>query len=178
MTLREKMRRWLSNTGVTPVGRKMKQFVRLIAVLALFLFSLSLNAYAQSEFVYLNNGIPGTNSVSVFSLATNGTLTEISGSPFPTGGSGFTGSPILIVGNFLYAGNSNSNSISAFSIDPRTGILTVVPGSPFSIDGFSFGTTMTIAATPDSKLLMASTITSGTISIFSIAGDGRLAPEE
>jgi 6-phosphogluconolactonase (cycloisomerase 2 family) len=38
-------------------------------------------------------------------------------------------------GGFLYVRNSNDGTVSAFSINSATGVLTPVPGSPFSITG-------------------------------------------
>jgi 6-phosphogluconolactonase len=42
---------------------------------------------------------------------------------------------------FTYATNATSNDISAYSIDPATGVLTPVPGGPFLTGGFPFGVT-------------------------------------
>ena len=151
------------------------RIIRLVLPIAMFLL-LSRTDFAQSEFVYVNNGVAGANSVSAFSLSSSGTLTEIAGSPFPTAGSGFTGSPILVAGGFLYVGNSNSLNVSAFSINPVTGGLSPVPNSPVPVEGISFGTIMTLAVTPDARFLMVSNVTPGTITIFRIALDGSLAP--
>src|SRR5260370_39346182 len=43
---------------------------------------------AQSRFVYANNDVPSTNTVSGFTANSNGVLTQITGSPFATGGGG------------------------------------------------------------------------------------------
>jgi 6-phosphogluconolactonase (cycloisomerase 2 family) len=80
----------------------------------------------------------GSNDISVFKFdALTGALTPAAGSPFkgvPT--------PIGVatdaLGKFLYVTNtdlntlSNTNAISAFSIDGTTGALTAVAGSPFA----------------------------------------------
>jgi len=136
---------------------------------------LPLSVLAQTEFVYLNNGSSG-NSVSGFSVSKDGTLIELPGSPFQTGGWGFSGGDILVVRGFLYVVNTNSGNISASSIDPLTGNLTEVPGSPFSVPTESFGTPRTLAATPDGKFLIVNSAVPGTISILNIASDGSLAP--
>jgi len=34
-------------------------------------------------------------------------------------------------GKFVYVANSDSNNVSGYEIDPATGALTQVPGSPF-----------------------------------------------
>jgi DNA-binding beta-propeller fold protein YncE len=35
-------------------------------------------------------------------------------------------------GNFAYVANANSNNVSGYSIDPATGVLTAIGGSPFA----------------------------------------------
>jgi YVTN family beta-propeller protein len=40
-------------------------------------------------------------------------------------------------GTFAYVANENSNDVSAYSIDPTTGALTAVKGSPFGAGGGS-----------------------------------------
>src|ERR1700719_54940 len=87
---------------------------------------------AQTRFVYSNNDVFSSNTVSGFSAAVTGVLTQIAGSPFPTGGGGtgggqFAANRISIAGGkFLYASNDGTHTIAAFSIDPNTGILTPV----------------------------------------------------
>ncbi|HSB11680.1 MAG TPA: beta-propeller fold lactonase family protein [Blastocatellia bacterium] len=153
----------------------MKRVSKVVLSIAI-LFAFCPTKFAQSEFVYLNTGVAVGNSVAAFSLSADAALTEIVGSPFPTGQSGFIDSPILVVGGFLYVGNSNSLNISAFSINPATGSLTAVPNSPFALEGFSYGTIMTLASTPDDRFLMASNVSPGTITVFRIANDGGLVP--
>src|SRR5262245_34019579 len=46
---------------------------------------LALGARAQGTFVYTNDGVSTGNTVSGFSVAPDGTLTPIAGSPFSTG---------------------------------------------------------------------------------------------
>ena len=83
-----------------------------------------------STFVYIPNFKDGT--ISAFSInATNGTLTEITGSPFTNGATEPAAAIVSPNGNFLFVANS-SNTTSAFSINATTGALTAVTGSPFS----------------------------------------------
>jgi Lactonase, 7-bladed beta-propeller len=124
---------------------------------AFFFVSLSARLYAQSNFIYMNNGGSPDHSVSGYAVAANGALSEIPGSPFLTGGNGsglgLTKDNLAIapVGNFLYVPNGNSGTITVFSINPQTGALSQVPGSPFSIDApFS---TITLAVTADNRFL-------------------------
>jgi 6-phosphogluconolactonase (cycloisomerase 2 family) len=138
---------------------------------------------AQGNFVYTNDDINGANTVSGFSVAANGALTLLAGSPFSTDGSGFGGGwqaanriTVSPVGNFLFAANTQSNNVSVFTINRETGALTLV-GSPYGTDGsggsaFSDGTAL--SATPDGKFLMAANSGSNNITVFSIASNGAL----
>jgi 6-phosphogluconolactonase (cycloisomerase 2 family) len=97
-------------------------------------------AGSQSQFLYVSNLNDSAGGISAFTINQNtGALSPISGSPFPTGAAGsFPGPSALVVsGNskFLYvalAGTANANNkIIAFAIDPTTGSLGAVTGSPF-----------------------------------------------
>jgi len=152
------------------------------ALLLSILFS-NLTVHAVDQFVYTNNDIQGTNKVLGFRVGADGSLSEIAGSPFPTAGSGddglsFFASNRIVVsasGKFLYASNSGSNDVSAFSIDPSSGNLTPVPGSPFPLDssGPSSGG-ISLAVTPDGRFLMAGNPLAERITSFSIGADGAL----
>ncbi|HKS42527.1 MAG TPA: beta-propeller fold lactonase family protein [Blastocatellia bacterium] len=155
-------------------------FMRAFALMALILaFTVDLNA--QPTFVYGNNDISGPNSVSGFSVAANGSLTQLPNSPFMTGGTGddggvFAANSITLCSsiNFLFAANSGSNNVSVFSINPTTGNLMLVPGSPFATGGIANINGITLAVTPDNRFLMAGNADSGNISVFSIGLDGSL----
>ena len=86
----------------------------------------------SGKYVYVPNTPDVT--VSAFSMDTSGELTEISGSPFPSGGNGTINGPLGITadaaGRFVYVCNA-SNDISVFSINTSSGALTPIPGSPF-----------------------------------------------
>jgi 6-phosphogluconolactonase (cycloisomerase 2 family) len=131
---------------------------------------------AAQNFVYTNNDQTTANSISAFSVDTNGALSGIAGSPFATGGAGhgsglYSANRIVVVDNFLYASNAGSNDVSAFSLDPGTGVLTDVSGSPFPTNAFddTNHSGISLAATPDGQFLYAgSTGFGGQITIFSI----------
>jgi 3-carboxymuconate cyclase len=157
--------------------RLVKGFLTSLFLLTLF----SLNANAQPNYVYTNNDPNGPNSVTAFSVAANGALTQVPGSPFLTGGNGLGGGffgavhiNVTLVGSFLYVTNDGSNNISAFTINPATGALTTVPGSPFSTGVSSGHLGISLAVTPDNRFLYAANIGSSNISIFSIAANGAL----
>jgi 6-phosphogluconolactonase len=71
--------------------------------------------------------------------AASGALTTIPGSPFPAGENPVSAA-VDVSGRFLFVANNantvNGNSVSAFSINPDTGVLTAVPGSPFAASPF------------------------------------------
>jgi 6-phosphogluconolactonase (cycloisomerase 2 family) len=79
-------------------------------------------------FYVANHG--GSNDISAFHLD----LTPVPGSPFPAGGN-----PLSLAvgasGKFLYSANpdATSPSISGFSIDPTSGELSPLSGSPFPL---------------------------------------------
>ncbi len=97
---------------------------------------------SSGEFVFVaNNG--GSNNISVFMLAAaTGALTPVVGSPFAAGGKPHSlavtpyetpwdyGQPfVLYTANF----DGTSSTISGFSVDPDTGALTALSGSPFAV---------------------------------------------
>ncbi len=160
--------------------RHMKCFVWGFVLLTFFAADL------KAQFVYTNNDLAAGNSVSAFSLdLATGSLTELTslGSPFATGGLGsgssfYAPNRIIVVGDFLYASNSGSNSITAFTIDPSTGGLTLV-GQPVATEGVNSATYagISLAATPDGKYIYAGTTGDGNITIYSIdSTTGALTP--
>jgi len=95
--------------------------------------AISVAVDPTGKFVYTAN-VNG-NTVSAYSVDTStGSLTQIPGSPFPTGPN-----PDFVAvhpsGNFLYAGNVNGQSVSAYTLDSVTGALKEIAGSPFMIVG-------------------------------------------
>ena len=156
----------------------MKKLMYLFVLLVV----CALPVMAQSTFVYTNNDRT-PNTVSGFSAAADGVLTPVSGSPFATGGTGGGGGSFAsnrittaIVKNFLYAGNSGSNNVSAFSVNPATGVLTTVPGSPFATGGAAGAIGMSLTTTPDDNFLIVANGASMNITVFSVAANGALSP--
>jgi 6-phosphogluconolactonase len=94
---------------------------------------LALALSPNSDFLAAGNLNGG--GISVFRVSkTTGSLTPVSNSPFPTGGSGFPARGLFHTsGNFFYAGLqlSPTNEIAGFSVDPSTGALSPLPNSPF-----------------------------------------------
>lgn len=168
--------------------KSIRWFVGIFILLAIFPAML-----AAQNFVYVNNDLYSGNSVSAFSVDTNGSLSPIAGSPFATGGKGIYGFPsahsiysanrIIVVKNFLYASNAGSNDISAFTIDTGTGVLTAIATAPYSTGASddSSNSGISLAATPDAKYLYAgstgfdSQSNFGPVTVFSIGTTGALS---
>ena len=85
---------------------------------------------ASGQFVLTANGT--SNSVSVFKIGSTGALTEVPGSPFAAGANP---DAIVMAGTYVYAGNGQGGSVSAYSLDMTSGSLTAVAGSPFAAGG-------------------------------------------
>jgi 6-phosphogluconolactonase (cycloisomerase 2 family) len=86
-------------------------------------------------------GAPGGTGVYGFSIdSTTGALTALTGSPYATGPAGSTSSePQFITvdpsGKFGYTADQGTGTITGFAINQTTGVLTQVPGSPYSLPG-------------------------------------------
>ena len=115
-------------------------------------------------------GSLGMGSVSTFSVAVTGALTEIAGSPVLA-----ATAPVNAVFSqgFLYVVNQTSSSVSAFGLNSSTGLLTELKGSPFAV-----GARPVSAATAvlGRFLIVTSSASSngGSILVFAIAADGTL----
>src|SRR6266498_2679811 len=133
---------------------------------------------AQAKFVYTNNDLASSNSVSGFSVDANGVLTQIAGSPFSTGGSGMAGGAFAVTriatsGTFMYASNGGSHNIAAFSISTGTGSLSSLSGSPYAA-GTAAGD-ISLTASLDGKYLFAALSSNNAILTFQIGSDGSLS---
>jgi 6-phosphogluconolactonase (cycloisomerase 2 family) len=115
-------------------------------------------------------------SVSVYQASWDGTsIKEIAGSPFPAGSGP---AAIGALAQHVYVANSQSNSVSAFSQDPATGALTQVPGSPFLV-GADPRSIQALSLNPyyrGPSVVIVANAGSNSASVFSINGDGSLAP--
>jgi len=161
----------------------MKHLSRPVAQLLLALgLSSCASLWAQGTFVYTNDNVAAANTVSGFSVGSNGALTLLSGFPVSTGGTGtggglYVASRILAspLDDFLYVANGGSGNVSVFSIDPGTGSLTAVPGSPFATaTPPGSPQDLQLAVTPDNKFLLAVEVVAKQITVFSIGSNGAL----
>jgi 6-phosphogluconolactonase (cycloisomerase 2 family) len=142
--------------------------------------TLTVNAAPTANFVFVNNQAAAGNSIAGYSVAVDGTLTALAGSPLVTGGLGANAAcssvnrlALSAGNNLLFVSNGGDQTISAFQIDPTSGALTAAAGSPFAssltLDACSG---ISLSATPDGRFLMASS--NGQITTFSIGAGGVL----
>jgi len=113
-----------------------------------------------------------TNDVSIMSLNT-GTLTNISGSPFPAGAS-----PLSVAidpsSKFVFVANQGDNTLSAYAMGPDGG-LTAISGSPFTVGSQPQGVTVDLSgkfayvASADGNV-WGFTLNTGTDSLTPITG--------
>jgi 6-phosphogluconolactonase len=122
----------------------------------------SLRLHPNGKFIYAGNG--GTNSISGYSITSDGRLTEIAGSPFSTSEL-FTVHDVQVhpTGNFLYAADGK---VLAFRVDATTGALTEITGSPFTTGGVVVVTVVD----PTGKFLYAVDNHNNSVSAFTING--------
>jgi 6-phosphogluconolactonase (cycloisomerase 2 family) len=143
--------------------------------LALMVLAIGAFAAAHAQNYVYSNNVTSPNGVTGYSVGSDGSLTVIPGSPFAAVGDGgggyFASRQIAVWGNFLFASNSDSNSIAVFSIAPSTGALTAVPGSPFALTGVSAGNSISLAVSPSGNYLFTG---SDGITVQAIGENGAL----
>ena len=134
---------------------------------------LTIAAHPSGKFAYVAGGDGTVAAFTVDSLG--GMLTPVPGSPFPAAaesGMGWMAGAVLAIdpaGKFLYV--LGNNSLCAFTIDPASGALSAVAGSPFSLNGRN---AYAIAVDPSGQYLVAASESSAWV--FAIDGStGALA---
>jgi 6-phosphogluconolactonase len=115
---------------------------------------------------------PTLGTVSEFSIASNGSLTAVGGSPFSVG-AGATPTFVTVDSSsrFLYVSDPAHNSVLGFTI--QSNALTPINGSPFAAGTQPLGMT----AAPQGALLFVANHGSNNVSAYAIdANTGALAP--
>jgi 6-phosphogluconolactonase (cycloisomerase 2 family) len=115
----------------------------------------------------------GTTSIYGFTISpTDGTLTLIPGAPFPFPSSLSTPQGIVVdhTGQFVYVTNFGSGTVSAYSIDQTTGVLSEL--SPATISAGAGPEYPAID--PTGKYLYVPNNSDQTVSAFSIGANGQL----
>jgi DNA-binding beta-propeller fold protein YncE len=122
------------------------------------------------------------NTVSAFQISSNGMLTAVPASPFPTANSsGFASSIGLAAdsaGKFLFVADHMAQAIVPFNIDPASGALTpasTLPTPPSSCGVSCHNNPLRLAVHPNDQFVYATNVQSGTVSAFSIV-TGGLSP--
>jgi 6-phosphogluconolactonase (cycloisomerase 2 family) len=122
-----------------------------------------------------------SNNVSVFSVSSGGSLSEVSGSPFATGVPPTTVNTALPVpsavtvtpSNYVYVANQGQDTVSAFSLDPSSGFLTPLAGLPTAVGLAPSGVANTITSS-GTRVLFVANQGDNNVSSFEINSDGTL----
>ncbi len=125
-----------------------------------------------SNLLFVGEATPGPATVSVQSIASNGALSPIAGSPFTFGG---INSNVIVLspdGLHAFVSNQVSNTITALDV-ALGGSLTQVAGSPFANPGGLIPSGM---ATNQAGTYLYAANVNNKVTGFSIAGNGALAP--
>ncbi|MEO0652852.1 MAG: beta-propeller fold lactonase family protein, partial [Planctomycetota bacterium] len=101
-------------------------------------FSSDLVLSSTSDRLFVAN--PLLDSISVFDVAADGTLSAVAGSPFATQASGPTALAVDPLGRYLFSVSNGSDEISSFAIDTLTGALSGEQRQPLGGDGVSCAT--------------------------------------
>jgi 6-phosphogluconolactonase len=147
----------------------------------------SLALHPSGKFLYVANPGQNENDISLFTIASNGVLTEVfprtSVAPQATQPQQLLMDP---AGGFLYVMNAGSSNISVFSVNSTSGALTPVTGSPFLL-GSSLSP-LNMQLTPSGKFLYVTvasdplgliagfSVNSGTLTLFSLTSTDGVNP--
>ncbi|HTT82454.1 MAG TPA: beta-propeller fold lactonase family protein [Rhizomicrobium sp.] len=147
----------------------MSRFVEFAAAAAVVL--VGGNAASAASYLYVedNNSL-----ISAFEIAKNGSLKEISGSPFNSNTNSPSDFAIAVDGNgpYLYTTGGDSDNVAIFSIG-TDGSLTSV--SDTTAAGQSAGAT--VLAKSDKRLYLVNTVDGGAIAAFDVEKSGaKLKP--
>jgi len=129
--------------------------------------AISLALHPSGKFLYAANPGQNENDISLFTIASNGVLTEVFPRTLVTPNAS---QPTLLrmdpAGNFLYVANSGSSNISVFSIDSGSGALTAVTNSPVFVGAVP----LNMQLSPSGNFLFVSiaSLSSGSIIGFSV----------
>jgi 6-phosphogluconolactonase (cycloisomerase 2 family) len=134
-------------------------------------------------YVALSGTANANNQIAAFSInPTTGSLTPLPQSPFVTGNDPLQMAYVPLTANaqgFLYTANVQDGTISAFTADDTTGILTPVTGSPYtsgtSVWGLSqiltsSGDLFLYAADPEAETIVAYSINLNTGALTALQG--------
>jgi hypothetical protein len=127
------------------------------------------------NYYYIANAEGSVSAYRISGQAAAPTVAQVPGSPFPAGSGP---AALAVFGPALYVANSQSNDISGYSLDPATGVPTVLPSSPFPAGSNPSSITVESLnpAFGGATVVMVTNLGSNDVSVFSMAGDGSLTP--
>jgi 6-phosphogluconolactonase (cycloisomerase 2 family) len=130
--------------------------------------SITVDPSARFLFTAAGNGV----LVQAFNDTTY-SLTIVPGSPFSTSGTNPLAVAVDPSNRFAYVVNQGSNTIAGFEINPVTGALTAIPGSPFAAGAAP----NSLAVDPSGSFLYVADAGANNVSAFAINSvSGSLAP--
>jgi len=128
--------------------------------------------HPDGKYLYTANPGVGENDISLFSIASDGVLTEIT--PRTPVTPGATDPQNMVMdpgGKYLYVANATSNNLSAFSISGGTGAITALSASPF-LAGTS---PISLAVDPLGNFVYVTNQGSNNTSAYALGSDGILS---
>jgi 6-phosphogluconolactonase len=127
-------------------------------------------ATPDGKFLYVANAGSRAIGVSGYRIdPSSGALTATSPAEFPTtGDSQPLGIAVDLTSTHLYT--ANAQTLSAFNIDPVTGALSDVPGTPVAVPATA--NLQTVALTPDGRFLYATDLINSRVWEFAISASG------
>ncbi|HEV3092567.1 MAG TPA: beta-propeller fold lactonase family protein [Candidatus Cybelea sp.] len=119
------------------------------------------------EYLYVENN---NSTISAFSVAADGALTEISGSPFPSQTNGPADYSIAVdpQGPYLYVTGTVTGNIAVFSIG-QGGTLDLVSDNTDAGTGASFP----LLTKSDDRLYVIDAVNGGSVAAFDLSGHGK-----
>ena len=132
---------------------------------------------ADKKFLYCVN--PGSDTIAVFRIDTDGLLTKVPGSPFACGGSNPVS--LALVNGYLYVVNKSGDPARATTVKPNYTVFKVANNGALaplanSTVEIAAGSSPAIALpSPDGSLLFGTQLFGGALDVFKIKNNGKLA---
>jgi 6-phosphogluconolactonase (cycloisomerase 2 family) len=126
---------------------------------------------SADRYVYVSNGFPGTGSENISALHINsdGSLTPVSGSPFPAGGTVTEGLAMTPDAQHLYVAEFGTNNVAGFNIGSDGG-LSAAPNSPYGPAPTALG----VIPDPNGDHVFVWNHNNDTIGTWTVSSDGSL----
>lgn len=133
-------------------------------------------AAVPGKFAYVANGV-GTNEnssrhshVTAYAIKPDGALARLSDSPFQDRGRGAADLIVNPLHQYAYVVNIYSGNVAGYAIDPTSGTLTEIKGSPF----WAGGEPETLGMDPSGKFVYVANTLSDDVSAYTIQKSGAL----